>query len=73
MQTLIKKDIARMVSEKTILKIDRVATIVDGVFKTLAEILSEADPEVRIEIRGFGVLGVKQAQSPKRVIPVPMK
>ena len=30
---------------------------------TATEILSEANPEVRVEIRGFGVLGVKKAKA----------
>ncbi|MFC1557461.1 HU family DNA-binding protein [candidate division KSB1 bacterium] len=63
MQTIVKKDIVRMVADNSGLNKDKVATVVDGVFKTLAEILQEADPEVRIEIRGFGVLGIKKAKA----------
>jgi len=63
LETIVKKDIARIVSENTGLRKDSVAAIVDGVFKTLTEILMEANPEVRIEIRGFGVLGVKKARA----------
>ncbi|MFC1477722.1 HU family DNA-binding protein [candidate division KSB1 bacterium] len=63
MQTVVKKDIVRLVSEQSGLNKDKVATVVDGVFKTLTEILMEADPEVRIEIRGFGVLGIKKAKA----------
>jgi len=63
MRTVVKKQIVGMVAENSGLNKDKVATIVDGVFKTLTEILLEADPEVRIEIRGFGVLGIKKAKA----------
>jgi len=63
METVVKKDIVRIVAENTAINRDKVATIVDGVFKTLTEFLMNADPEVRIEIRGFGVLGIKKAKA----------
>lgn len=63
METVVKKDIVREVAENTAVNRDKVATIVDGVFKTLTEFLMNADPEVRIEIRGFGVLGIKKAKA----------
>jgi len=63
MNTVVKKDIVRMVTEDTGVHKDKVATIVDGVFKTLTDIMMSADPEVRIEIRGFGVLGIKKAKA----------
>lgn len=63
MRTVVKKDIVNLVSESSGLNKDKVATIVDGVFKTLTELLLEANPEVRIEIRGFGVLGIKKAKA----------
>ena len=63
METVVKKDIVHIVSEKTGTNKDKVAIIVDGVFKTLTEFLMEADPEIRIEIRGFGVLGIKKAKA----------
>jgi len=63
METMVKKDIVQAVSENTGLGKDKVAMIVDGVFKTLTEFLKDADPEVRIEIRGFGVLGIKKAKA----------
>jgi len=37
--------------------------IVDGVFVTLREMLSEDRPSLRIEIRGFGVFEVKQTKA----------
>ena len=63
METVVKKDIVRVVADSTGLNKDKVATIVDGVFKTLTEFLKDANPEVRIEIRGFGVLGIKRAKA----------
>jgi len=63
METVVKKDIVRIVAENSAINKDKVATIVDGVFKTLTEFLMNADPEVRIEIRGFGVLGIKKAKA----------
>ncbi len=63
MRTVVKKDIVGIVADKSGLNKDKVATVVDGVFKTLTEILLEADPEVRIEVRGFGVLGIKKAKA----------
>ncbi|MFQ5583438.1 MAG: HU family DNA-binding protein [Calditrichia bacterium] len=35
---------------------------VNAVFQALREILSEANPEIRIEIRDFGVFEVKQTK-----------
>ncbi len=63
MKTYIKKDLVRMVAAKTGLTLEQVAPIVDGVFKTLWLIMAHANPEIRIEIRGFGVLGVKNTKA----------
>ena len=63
METVVKKDIVSIVAKNTNMNRDKVAVIVDGVFKTLSEYLKEANPEVRIEIRGFGVLGIKKAKA----------
>ena len=61
MKTYVKKDLVRMVSQKTGYTHATVAPLVDGVFRALREILTNANPEIRVEIRGFGVLGVKKA------------
>ena len=63
MKTYVKKDVVKIVSAKTGLTHEKVAPIVDGAFKVLTDILSRATPEVRVEIRGFGVLGVKRAKA----------
>jgi len=63
MKTYVKKDIVRIVSQETGITYKKVTPVVDGAFKILTKILSKADPEVRVEIRGFGVLGVKKAKA----------
>jgi integration host factor subunit beta len=61
--TITKKDVskrtARIIGEKTYLT----EKVVDGVFQALREFMSEASPEVRIEIRDFGVLEVKKTKA----------
>jgi integration host factor subunit beta len=63
MKTIVKKDLVRMVAAKTGQSLEEVTPLVDGVFKTLRLIMAHADPEIRIEIRGFGVLGVKMTKA----------
>lgn len=74
-----KKDVSKRVADKTNEKIQNVERWVDIVFDSIREILSEADPDVRIEIRDFGVFEVKttkakpKARNPKtgEIIYVP--
>ena len=61
MKTYVKKDLIRLVSQKTGYPHEQVAAAVDAIFSVLRNALAEADPAVRIEIRGFGALGVKKA------------
>jgi nucleoid DNA-binding protein len=63
MKTFVKKDVVKMVSQKTGYTHEKVAPIVDSAFRILTNILSEAAPDIRVEIRGFGVLGVKRAKA----------
>ena len=60
--TITKKDLAKrtalIVGEKLFLT----EKVVDGVFQALREFMSEASPEVRIEIRDFGVFEVKKTK-----------
>jgi integration host factor subunit beta len=63
METMVKKDIVQAVYDTTGLGKDKVEMIVDGDFKTLTEFLKDADPEVRIEIRGYGVLDIRKAKA----------
>ena len=63
MKTVVKKDIVNMVSEQTSFSKERVSKVVDSVFSSIREVMASADPEVRIEIRGFGVMGIKKAKA----------
>jgi integration host factor subunit beta len=79
MKTKTKKDVSIRVAEKLGEKVHNVEHLVDVVFESIREILSEADPDVRIEIRDFGVFEVKttkakpKARNPKtgEIIYVP--
>jgi len=63
MKTVVKKDIVNMVSEKTQFKKEMVSSVVESVFDSIRDVLSSANPEIRIEIRGFGVIGIKKAKA----------
>ena len=62
MRTVTKKEVAKRVAKKLGKKIYVTEEFVNAVFEALREILSEADPEIRIEIRDFGVFEVKQTK-----------
>jgi integration host factor subunit beta len=59
MKTVTKKDVAKKVAEHLDEKFYNTEKFVDATFTALREILMEADPEIRIEIRDFGVFEVK--------------
>lgn len=79
--TVTKKDVSKRTAKIVEEKIYLTEKIVDGVFQALREIMSEANPEVRIEIRDFGVFEVKKtkpkpkARNPKtgEIIYVPAR
>jgi len=81
MLTITKKDVAKRTAELVDERIYITEKIVDGVFTTLRKFMEEADPEVRIEIRDFGVFEVKKtkpkpkARNPKtgEIIYVPAR
>ncbi len=81
MLTITKKDVAKRTAELVDERIYVTEKIVDGVFTTLRKFMEEADPEVRIEIRDFGVFEVKKtkpkpkARNPKtgEIIYVPAR
>jgi integration host factor subunit beta len=54
--TITKKDVARRIAKLVGEKTHITGKTVDGVFKILRQFMAEADPEIRIEIRDFGVL-----------------
>ncbi|MEJ2637774.1 MAG: integration host factor subunit beta [Calditrichia bacterium] len=62
MKTVTKKEVAKRVAKKLGQKIYITEDFVNAVFESLREILSEADPEIRIEIRDFGVFEVKETK-----------
>ncbi len=79
--TITKKDVAKRTAKIVDEKINFTEKIVDGVFTALRQIMSEANSEIRIEIRNFGVFEVKKtkpkpkARNPKtgEIIYVPAR
>lgn len=63
MPTYTKKDIAKKVSEVTNEKMHLAEKWTDSVFRALRQVMVSADPELRIEVRDFGVLEVKLTKS----------
>jgi integration host factor subunit beta len=61
--TYTKKDIVKRVAAMNHQKMYVTAKWVDEIFTAVREILMSADPELRIEIRDFGVLEVKPTRS----------
>ena len=62
-KTWTKRELINRISKQIDEKPIAVEKIVSATFTTLREVLSEANPEVRIEIRDFGVLEVKKARA----------
>jgi len=63
MKTFIKKHVIERTAEKMKKEPKEISRTVDMVFTVLREIMSEADPEARIEIRDFGVFEVKKTKA----------
>lgn len=61
--TLTKKDVARRVAELQDEPIYKAEPWVSAVITALGELMIEADPEVRIELRDFGVFEVKKTKA----------
>jgi integration host factor subunit beta len=61
--TLTKKDVARRVAELKGEPIYKSEPWVDAVIEAIRELMIEADPEVRIELRNFGVFEVKKTKA----------
>ncbi len=61
--TITKRDIAKRVARQVDEKLPLAEKIVSALFTILREVMAEADPEVRIEIRDFGVLEVKKTKA----------
>lgn len=62
MRTVTKKEVSKRVAKKLGQKIYITEDFVNAAFESLREILSEANPEIRIEIRDFGVFEVKETK-----------
>jgi integration host factor subunit beta len=63
MRTVTKKEISKRVAERLDEKSYVAEKFVDATFTVLRNVLIEADPEVRIEIRDFGVFEVKTTKA----------
>lgn len=63
LKTLTKKDVARRVAEAMNEPIYKSEPWVSAVISALGEMMIEADPEVRIELRDFGVFEVKKTKA----------
>ncbi|MBL7074785.1 HU family DNA-binding protein [candidate division KSB1 bacterium] len=81
MKKVIKKDVVAQTAARVNENVLLTGKVVDGVFGVLRDIMSNADPDVRIEIRNFGVFEVKKtkpkpkARNPKtnEIIYVPAR
>ncbi len=62
-KTVTKRDIAKRVAKEVEEKLPLTEKIVSTLFTTLRQIMAEANPEVRIEIRDFGVFEVKTTKA----------
>ena len=61
--TVTKRDIANRVAREVDERFPLTEKIVSALFTILREVMAEADPEVRIEIRDFGVFEVKTTKA----------
>ncbi|MCI0706492.1 MAG: integration host factor subunit beta [Ignavibacteriae bacterium] len=62
-KTYTKRDIAQRVAELRGEKIPAAMKWTDAMFQALRETLMKADPELRVELRDFGVFEVKVTKS----------
>jgi integration host factor subunit beta len=62
MRTITKKDVSKRVASMMDEKIYTAEKFVDATFIAMREILTEAEDEIRIEIRDFGVFEVKRTK-----------
>ena len=61
--TLTKKDLARRVASLLNEPLYRCEPLVHATIEALRQLMAEADPEVRIELRDFGVFEVKKTRA----------
>jgi integration host factor subunit beta len=65
-KTLTKQDVTQRVCENTCEYFHHAEPWVRSVIQVLGDMMTEADPEVRIELRGFGVFEVKKVRANPR-------
>jgi integration host factor subunit beta len=65
-KTLTKQDVTQRVCEHTGEYFHNAEPWVRSVIQVLGDMMTEADPEVRIELRGFGVFEVKKVRANPR-------
>jgi len=66
MKTFTRKDVARRVAKLLNANFNSTEKIVEEIFRSMHQILAEAENEVRIEIRGLGVFEVKKTNPKPR-------
>jgi integration host factor subunit beta len=64
--TFTKKDVTQRVADKLDMPVSKMKAPVDTVFEVLREIMSEDLPNLRVEIRNFGVFEVKPTKAKPR-------
>ncbi len=62
-KTWTKKEITKKLAKTIDERPSAVEKLVSETFITLREVMEEANPEIKIEIRGFGVLEVKTSKA----------
>jgi integration host factor subunit beta len=80
-RTLTRRDIAKKIADVKGLKPEDTLVWVESVFNAVRELLKTANPEIRIEIRTFGIFEVKltkekpQARNPRtgEIVVVPAR
>ena len=64
--TLTRKDIARTVAEQLSMRVQDADHVVDTVLTSIRDLLMSADPEMRLEVRDFGVFEIKLTKAKPR-------
>ncbi|MDX9758439.1 MAG: HU family DNA-binding protein [Bacteroidota bacterium] len=64
--TRTRKDIARSVAEQLSMRIQDADHVVDTVLTSIRDLLMSADPELRLEVRDFGVFEIKLTKAKPR-------
>ena len=64
--TRTRKDIAKNVADQLSLSMQEADIVVDAVLTSVRDTLMSADPEIRLEVRDFGVFEVKMTKAKPR-------